>query len=461
MKLYNSLTRKVEVLKYGPGERVTLFVCGPTVYDLSHIGHGRTYVVYDALVKYLRGELGWNVFYLQNITDINDKIDTRASKEGQDPVELAKEMEKEYYRDMKAIGVTAVDEYAPASEYIAEIVSQVERLIKKGHVYKIDDDGYYFDVTTFKDYGKLAGRTVEQAEDGITRIDESIKKKNKADFVVWKLHEEGSASPSWETSLGKGRPGWHIEDTAIAEKHFSFTYDLHGAGIDLIFPHHEAEIAQMEALSGISPMVKVWTHVGALTVEGTKMSKSLGNFVTIREFLQNHSAQMLRMYLFSAHYRSPVDYTPGVVAEAEARQERLQEFMHRLQEVTTEGVSPFPLTEFTDAFWKALSDDFNTPKALAELFQLVTETNKLIDAHTLSKADAQSLLAFLGGVNAIFNILVDTEPNVPEDIASLMARREEARTEGRYEDADALREVVRKKGFDIKDTPDGPRVVQS
>lgn len=456
MQLYNTLSQKIEQVHGGPQKRVNLFVCGPTVYDFSHIGHARTYLFYDALVKFFRSQLGWDVFYLQNITNIDDKIIQRAAELGEDPLELAQMFEEEYYKDMNDMGIDAVNTYARATDHISEIISQVEGLLKSKHAYIIEGDGVYFDVTTFKDYGRLARRTVEQAEDAVTRIDESITKRNRADFALWKFSKPNE--PNWDAPFGAGRPGWHIEDTAISHKHFGYSYDMHGGAIDLIFPHHEAEIAQMESLSGVSPMARMWVHTGFLTLNGEKMSKSVGNFITIRAFLAENSPQIFRMFVFSSLYRSPVDFTVAAVEEAKGKIDRISELASRLSEVTTQGVSPFPIDDFQDAFWGALKSDFNTPKAFAELFQLTTETNKLIDAHTLSAQDAQKLLAFLAEVNAIFNLLPNIETNVPAHIASLIAKREEAREEGRYEDADKIRQQILGDGFDLKDTESGPRI---
>jgi len=455
MRLYNSLTRKVEEFSPGPKQnRVNLFVCGPTVYDYSHIGHARTYLVYDALVKFMRGRLGWDVTYLQNITDLEDKIIRRAAEQKKDPLELAKELTQAHYDDMEALHIDAVDSYAPAINFIPEIISQVERLMTKKHAYIIPADGVYFDVGTFPSYGKLSGRTAQMAEDSVSRIDESVAKKHKADFCLWKFSKENE--PSWPASFGEGRPGWHIEDTAIAEKYFGFTYDIHGGGLDLIFPHHEAEIAQMESLSGV-PMVKMWTHIGMLTINGEKMAKSTGNFITIRNFLETSSPEVLRMFVFSGHYRSPLDYTQRNIAEASARQKRLQELYNKLGAVSDES-SPFPVSDFIRDFWKALKDDFNTPKALSILFELVGEANKCIDAHKLSYTDAQLIRSELLAINAIFGIF-ETETELPQPhIEKLVTEREAARTSGNFAEADRLRTRIEKEGYIVQDTPNGPRL---
>ncbi|MEK7151527.1 MAG: cysteine--tRNA ligase, partial [Patescibacteria group bacterium] len=306
IKIFNTLTRQKEEFKPTDPKKVKMFVCGPTVYDYSHIGHARTYIIYDVIARYLRS-CGYDVFYLQNITDIDDKIIERAKQKQQSPSDLAQEYKEKYYEDIKKLGITSVSEYAPATQYIPEIISQVQRLIEKGIAYLIEEEGYYFDLTQFTDYGRLSGRTTEAAEDATSRIDESSKKRNKGDFVLWRLSKP--EEPGWDSPFGYGRPGWHIEDTAITEKNFGPQYDIHGGAHDLIFPHHEAEIAQMESISGQKPFVKYWAHSGFLTINGQKMSKSLGNFVTIRDVLEKYPPETLRLMFLMSHYRSPVDYT--------------------------------------------------------------------------------------------------------------------------------------------------------
>lgn len=304
IKLYNTLTRKKEIFKPIKKGRVNFFVCGPTVYDYMHIGHAKTYIQFDIIVKYLRF-IGYNVFYLQNITDLDDKIIKRAQEEKIDPLELARKFEKYYHEDEKDLNITAVTKYARATDYIKQIVKQTKTLVKKSYAYKISD-GYYFNISKFADYGKLSNRTVLGAEDAISRIDESIEKKNKGDFCMWKFSKPDE--PSWNTELGVGRPGWHIEDTAITESQFGPQYDIHGGARDLIFPHHEAEIAQMESASGKKPLVRYWLHTGFLNVDSQKMSKSLGNFVTIRDALKKYDYRVLRFFYIASNYRSPIDY---------------------------------------------------------------------------------------------------------------------------------------------------------
>jgi cysteinyl-tRNA synthetase len=329
MQIYNTLTKQKEEF-LPPGSKVRMFVCGPTVYDYIHIGNARTFVVFDVIAKYLRYR-GYNLKYIQNITDIDDKIIERARETGQSWKEVAERFEKTFTENMKSLKISAVDEYPRATEHIKEIVRQVKTLIEKGNAYLIDGDGYYFDLKTFLEYGKLSGRTAEMAEDAVSRIDESAGKRNKGDFCLWKFSKAGE--PFWPADIGDGRPGWHIEDTAITEKYFGPQYEIHGGGQDLAFPHHEAEIAQQESASGFKPFVKYWLHVGFLINKGGKMSKSEGNFLTVDEALKKYSPEALRFYFLSAHYRSPLDYTEENLRAAEAAANRLAETIEKLKSI--------------------------------------------------------------------------------------------------------------------------------
>src|SRR3989338_7142056 len=337
IRVFNTLCGKKEGLKKPKGKQLKLFVCGPTVYDYPHIGNARTYIAFDAFVRYLRSQK-IKVFYLQNITDIDDKIIAKAREEKTSPAAIAKKYEKIYRQNEKSLNIRSVSKYARATAHIPQIIKQVKTLIKKGSAYKIEDDGYYFDLAAFPEYGKLSGRTSLQAEDAISSIDENIRKRNKGDFALWKLVRFEATNylskstnstnkfkiingePAWWTTLGWGRPGWHIEDTAITEHYFGPQYDLHGGAIDLKFPPHEAEIAQQEAVSGKKPFVKIWMHTGFLLIKGEKMSKSLGNFITIRDFFNIQRGEspramrdrvnVLRFLILSQHYHSPIDYVP-------------------------------------------------------------------------------------------------------------------------------------------------------
>ncbi|MBI2454088.1 MAG: cysteine--tRNA ligase [Parcubacteria group bacterium] len=460
MKLYNTLTGKKENLP-APGDKgLNMFVCGPTVYDYSHIGHARTYVFFDALVKFLRRRLGLKVNYLQNITDIDDRIINRAKESNKIPQEIAQEFTAAYRADMADLAIDGVSAYAAATDYLPEIISQVERLIKKGLAYAakgsstaLGASSVYFDVRKFPDYGRLSRQKLSELKEGV-RVETEPGKKYFADFALWKASKPDE--PKWNSPWGEGRPGWHIEDTAITEKNFGPRYHVHGGGMDLIFPHHEAEIAQMESISGLKPLAKIWLHTGFLLVNGEKMSKSLRNFITIRDFLKEHAATTLRYMVLSNHYRAPFDYTEKTASMARSSVQRLADFTARLETVKDQA-SQFPLDDFTKSFWDNLADDFNTPQAWANMFDLVKEANKFMDNHSLSMVDAQKIIDFVKEVNDIFNILPQQEP-APAEIMALAAEREKARVAHDFAGADEIREQIKKLGWEIDDTPQGPRI---
>ncbi len=464
LKLYNTLTRKKEKFKPLKDKLVNLFVCGPTVYDFAHLGHAKTYIGFDVIVKYLR-ESGFKVFYLQNITDIDDKIIKRAEEKGVTPKKLASDFEKEYFKDMKSLKIDGVTKYARATNHIREIISQVERLLKKKYAYKIDD-GIYYDISRFKDYGKLAKRTVLQAEDGVSRIDESKEKRNKGDFCLWKFSKPGE--PKWKSPFGGGRPGWHIEDTAITEKYFGLQYDIHGGGRDLIFPHHEAEIAQMEAISGKKPLVKYWLHVGFLTVRGQKMAKSLGNFITIRDFLKKYNGRILRFFFVKNHYRSPVDYNEKSILQARKELEKIDEFTNKLKIQRSKFKTTIKNSKLTKKlieqtkkeFEKTMEDNFNTPQAMAVIFNLVNQGNKFLNKKQISKKEASKILKFLKKIDKIFGFIFwkKEREKIPQDILTLVQKRELLRKEKKWELADKIRKKVKKLGYKIEDTPKGPKI---
>lgn len=456
LKIYNTLSGQIEEFKGREGKQVNLFVCGPTVYDLSHLGHARTYVAFDMFASYLKSQ-GYNVFYLQNITDLDDKIIARAKEKNISWQKLSRQFEKEYFADVKTLKIKSVKKYARATEHIKEIISQVERLLEKGFAYKTDE-GVYYDVSKFAEYGKLSKRTTQEAEDGVSRIDEAVEKRGKADFCLWKLSEDSEAS--WPSPWGIGRPGWHIEDTAITEKYFGSQYDIHGAARDLIFPHHEAEIAQMEAISGESPLAKYWMHTGFLTIDGRKMSKSLGNFTTIRDFFKNNSPEVLRFIVFSSHYRSPIDFKDTAITEAEANLEKLQALIQRLKNLKgAKRLTCKALGALQDRFWGALEDDFNTPQAKAALFELISLANEKISQGQLARTQAKEILNFLKKINEIFLFLnfdkkAATE-NIPQEISALIKARENARQIKDWAKADELRKEINQAGWQVEDSQDG------
>jgi len=350
--------------------------------------------------------------------------------------ELADTYTRAYLEDMRALNITSVTKYAPATQYIAAMVLQVSALIEKGYAYELDD-GIYYDVSRFEDYGKLSGRTAAEAEDTASRIDEGIGKRNKADFCLWKRFKPGE--PYWDSALGRGRPGWHIEDTAITETEFGPTYDMHGGAQDLIFPHHEAEIAQMEAISGQKPMVNYWLHTGFLKVEGRKMSKSLGNFITIRDALKKWDADTLRLMLVSTHYRSPINY-------AETSMEYAQDSLRSLRTAARSGRKRVDVKKWIERFVDAMDDDFNTPKVVALLLEMAKRMNK-------TGEDLSPAMYEIGDVLGI-NFRLEEQP-LPPELLKLVKKREELRKQKRWDEADRIREELRERGILLNDTPEG------
>ncbi len=460
LKLYNTLSRKKEIFRSKKAKKINMFVCGPTVYDFSHIGHARTYIVFDVITKYLR-EKKFDVFYLQNVTDIDDKIIKRAKERKISPQKLARDFEKEYLKDMKSLKIDSVTKYARATDHIKEIISQVKRLLKKGYAYQIKD-GIYYDISKFKDYGKLSRRTVLQAEDAVSRIDETKEKRNKGDFCLWKFSKLGE--PKWPSPFGHGRPGWHIEDTAITEKYFGFQYDIHGGARDLIFPHHEAEIAQMEAISKRKPMVRYWLHSGFLTVKSQKMAKSLGNFITIRDFLKKNSARVLRLFVIKTLYQSPIDYQERAILQTKRELEKIDEFIDKVKnqklkaKTTNKKLKLLPKIE--SEFEKAMDDNFNTPKALASVFHLISRGNYLFDRGKLTSTDAKDILNFLKKIDKVFGFIFWKKPKekISEKILKLVKEREKYRKLKKWKEADNLRKKIKKQGWWVKDTKKGPKL---
>jgi len=469
MQLLNTLSNKKERLAPRRAKRIQLFVCGPTVYDYAHIGHARTYLAFDFIAKYL-SKLGYKTYYLQNITDIDDRIIARANEVGVSTKELARNFEKAYHEDERKLRITSVFKYARATDRIPTIIRQVKILLKKKHAYEIAEDGYYFDLSTFPRYGVLSKRTSLQAEDSVSRIDDSKGKRNKGDFALWKFSKQGE--PYWNTELGKGRPGWHIEDTAITESVFGPQYDIHGGAVDLIFPHHEAEITQQESVSNKKPLAKYWLHTGFLTINGEKMSKSLGNFITIRSFLENHetprlpfdATTLLRYIVLSQHYRTRMDFTEMLITQARQALFTLFDFEKRLTMYTTRTLKLKPgedrktqksNNKYILKFHKALQNDFNTPQALATVFEIIHKINTKMDKQKATLHDIVNTRALLALLYELFGFRFRTV-QIPKEVKTIVTEREEARRIKNWQLADELREKAKAFGFSIEDTQTGP-----
>ena len=476
IKIYNTLTRSKETFKPVKENRIKLFVCGPTVYDDSHIGHARTYISFDVIARYLKYR-GFSVFYLQNITDIDDKIINRAISTGNDPLDLAREFEAEYLKDMEKLGVENVNFYARATEHIEEIKAQIETLLKSGFAYETDN-GVYFDVSKYPDFGKLSNRKIEDLN--VHRISPDPNKRNPEDFALWKKKD---VKPVWNSPWGAGRPGWHIEDTAITEEYFGPQYDIHGGGLDLIFPHHEAEIAQMESASGKKPMVRYWMHTGFLNVNGEKMSKSLGNFITIKELIKKYPPEVFRFFTLTTHYRSPIDFSQEILEQSQNSLKRINKFYETIDELLNIETSTFDqyspeessppsyipetgendeqfnrlLEETRIKFLEAMDNDFNTPLALSLLFDFIRVINRNVQQGTISQKPLLNIKFFFNDISNIlgFNFTSTSENsknNLTEELVDLIVDiRNKLREKKDWELSDEIRSQLDDLGIILED----------
>ena len=510
LKIYNTLSRRKEQFAPVAEGEVSIYLCGPTVYENSHLGHALGPVIFDSIKRYLQHK-GFKVTFVINITDVEDKIINRARELGKSVEELASEVTANYLECMEKLGVTSVDHYPKASQHIQEIIEHVERLISLGFAYQLDGD-VYFEVAKFSRYGKLSGQPLEEIEAG-ARVEVDERKRHPADFALWKAAKPGE--PSWPSPWGKGRPGWHIECSVMSMKYLGETFDIHGGGRELIFPHHENEIAQSEAATG-RPFVKYWLHNGLMQLRGEKMSKSTGVLVTISELLERHRPETVRFFLLSSHYRSPIDFSEERLDEAGRALEGFHVLFRRIRRITEKSVYELsddfkipneatlsqPEKEFLrqlqaadEGFHLAMEDDFNTAGAIAALFTLAAQTNKFIDAHSLeepdkaTKADKELLLAAGAQIRRLGKILgllehpiekkptgleedlrslyqetalrikgkiIGPSPSTSEEsISALIKERYEARRKGDYKSADRIRTQLARLGILLEDTPSG------
>ena len=452
LKIFNTLTREKEIFKPICENHVGMYVCGVTVYDLCHIGHGRTFVSFDVIARYLR-YLGYNLTYVRNITDVDDKIIKRALENKETCDELVNRMVIEMHKDFDALNVLRPDFEPRATHHIPEIIDIVEQLIKRGHAYVADNGDVMFDVESFKEYGKLSRQDLEQLQAG-ARIEINEIKKNPMDFVLWKMSKPDE--PSWPSPWGAGRPGWHIECSAMNGKWLGNHFDIHGGGSDLMFPHHENEIAQ-SCCAHDGKYVNYWIHSGMIMVNKEKMSKSLGNFFTIRDVLSHYHAETVRYFLLTAHYRSQLNYSEENLNLAQQALERLYTALRG----TDKNALPFGGENFVTSFCEAMDDDFNTPNALSVLFEMARELNKL---KTEDATKANGLAARLCQLGNILGLL-ESDPetflqagsNDVEiiQIEALIKQRNEARATKDWTTADAARDALSAMGIVLEDGPNG------
>ncbi len=476
MKIYNTLTGKKEEFIPVEAGRVGMYACGVTVYDHCHIGHARSAVVFDVMRRYMMSR-GYQFKYIRNFTDIDDKIINKAKKEGISWDAVARKYTEEYYRDMDRLGVGRADVEPKATDHIEEIVDMVKGLVDKGFAYE-QDGSVYFEVEKFQGYGKLSKRDLEDMMAG-ARVEVDERKKNPMDFALWKASKEGE--PFWKSPWGPGRPGWHIECSAMSLKHLGGTFDIHGGGADLIFPHHENEIAQSEAFTG-SPFVRYWVHNGFITVDKEKMSKSLGNFFTIQEILNKFDAEAVRFFLLSTHYRSPIEFSDEQLREAEASIDRYYTTVLRIRDfLSQESTKEKPgsdekalsdlLTKFLDKFREAMDDDFNTALAIGTIFELIRMLNKYMDGRPSGKKalelikNADEMLREAGNVLNLFHrtpeqwyrelMAVKGIGFTEDDILARIRERQAARDRKDWAEADRIRNELDEKGILLEDRKDG------
>ncbi len=450
MKIYNSLTGRKENLNPLEKDKVKIYVCGMTVYDDCHIGHARTFVCFDMVVRYLRLR-NFKVDYVRNITDVDDKIINRAKENGEDPGSLTKRFIKRMNLDFNSLGMLQPDQEPRATENIKIIIDLISRLLELNYAYEVEGD-VYFSINSFKDYGKLSNQKIGDIISG-ARIDVNTKKINPADFTLWKRTD---SSLAWDSPWGKGRPGWHVECSAMSMNELGESFDIHAGGVDLKFPHHENEIAQSESITG-KDLAKLWMHTGPLRINKEKMSKSLDNFLTIREAIKNHSPEVLRYFLLSSHYRSPINYSKDALEDAESAVERLYHSLLDIDETSKE----ISQGKHTKEFLEAMDDDFNVPEALAVVFELVKDINK--KKKQGKKEEAKSLASELKFLCAPLGLLRNNPKHFlrsglvvdDSEINSLIKKREQARDEGDFQTADNIREELLEKNIVLEDSEEG------
>jgi cysteinyl-tRNA synthetase len=444
-------TRSGELRALAPREegRVGIYACGPTVYSRIHVGNARPFVVFSLLRRFLIHE-GFAVSLVVNITDVNDKIYDAAKAQGRGSAELAAEMTALYRADTDALGLGRPDHEPLASETIGPIVDYIQTLIDRGHAYAVDGD-VYFKVRSDPGYGSLSHRRLENMDQG-EGIEGTERKADPLDFALWKARKEGEDT-GWPAPWGEGRPGWHIECSAMAEQLLGVGFDIHGGGSDLVFPHHENEAAQTRAARG-AELAKLWMHNGMIQFTGEKMAKSVGNIAPLHEVLAANDAATVVMYLISGHYRQPLAFSPSELADAERRIGRIRDAMRRLDEG---GPSPADMAHHRDAFFDALANDFNTPTALASLFEWVREANRR--GGGVGDEHLREMLAVLGLEKLTPFAAVGDPTTIDPQAGALLDRREQARAARDFQAADRIRAELRERGWDIRDSPEGPELI--
>lgn len=461
-KFFNTLTKKKEVFKPLQNNLVRCYACGPTVYNYPHIGNYRAYIFVDLLRRFLEWK-NYKVMLVMNITDVDDKTIRDCQKQGKTLEAFTRFYEKAFFEDLKTLHIKPANYYPRATEHVNDMLSLINELILAGKAYRGEDGSWYYKISAFKDYGKLSGlnqKDLKAGASGRVAADEYTKE-NVSDFVLWKAWQAEDGDVVWETRLGKGRPGWHIECSAMSTKYLGFSFDIHTGGVDLKFPHHENEIAQSEGASK-KPFVKYWLHNEYLLVEGKKMSKSLGNFYTLRDLLDKDIKPLaIRYALIATHYRSQLNFTFDVVHAAQNTLNQLQDFLARLEEANGKEDNDLEKTlkETRKKFEAALDDDLDVSTALAAVFDLEHQTNKTMALGHVSKKQAERIANFFwNDFDAVFGVLEKKSATVPKTVLDLVEKREAARKKKDFKAADALRNQIKERGFEIVDETTGPRL---
>lgn len=435
IQIYDSLKSKKVKFNKEPGENIRMYVCGPTVYDFAHLGHGRSAVAFDIVRRFIEYN-GYNVTFVFNNTDIDDKMIKRANEEGITVSELADQIIPEYDKDYAALGVKPPTHNPKATEHIGAMIEIIKKLEEKSHIY-ILEDGVYYDIRTFAEYGKLSHQKLDELNAG-ARVEERTDKRNHQDFVLWKFKKDGE--PSWESPWGEGRPGWHIECSAMSSELLGETFDIHGGGLDLKFPHHECEIAQSEAANE-KTFANIWMHNGYITINREKMSKSLNNFFTLKDIFTKYNSRVVRFFLIGTHYRSPIEYSEEMLEQARQSLKSLDEFYLKNKDGSQESKGEVD-EALTKAFHKKMSNDFDVAGALAVIFDWMNGEPKRIQGS-------------LERINLVLNIF-PIEFSITEEQQKLIDKRENARKEKDWEKADKLRDQLAESGIEVEDHPEGP-----
>ncbi|MBQ8620067.1 MAG: cysteine--tRNA ligase [Clostridia bacterium] len=465
MLIYNTQTRRKEEFVPLEEGKVRIYACGPTVYNYFHIGNARPFIVFDTLRRYLEHK-GYEVKFVQNFTDIDDKMIRRANEEGITVKELGERFIAEYYKDADALGIERATVNPKATEHIPEIIDIIKKLEEKGLAYAVDNGDVYYNIKGFHGYGKLCGQCMDDLESG-ARIEVDNIKRNPMDFALWKAQKPGE--PAWESPWGMGRPGWHIECSAMSMKYLGETIDIHCGGKDLVFPHHENEIAQSEGATG-KPFVRYWMHNGFINVDNQKMSKSLGNFFTVRDIAKEFDLEAVRMFMLSAHYRSPINFSRDMIEQAKASLDRLytaRDHYSFLLENAKDGEMSEKENELMakvkavrEGFDAAMDDDMNTANAIGQLFELVREANAALN-ETSVKAAIQAVLDTMDELTGVLGILRRKTDEKDDEVEKLLAARAEARANKNWAESDRLRDLITSMGYTLKDTKQGQQITKN